>query len=51
LRKSARPLASFEAPEGPGGDLFGATVDIYHNPQIEIFELPSVRKATQDRAK
>jgi hypothetical protein len=39
LSRSATKLASFERPVGPGGELFGSTVDCYHHPKVEIFRL------------
>jgi hypothetical protein len=42
LNRSAELLARFEKPGGPGGALFGATVDIFHNPRIEIFAVRPV---------
>ncbi len=41
LREAARSIAAFEGLPGPGSELFGSTVDIYHDPRIEIFELPA----------
>lgn len=43
LRETARSIAVFEAPPGPGSELFGSTVNVYHDPRIEIFELPGRR--------
>jgi hypothetical protein len=37
LGHDGRLVARFEAPAGPGAELAGATVDIYHNPTIEVF--------------
>ena len=40
LERDASLVRTFCRPPGPGGNLFGATVDIYHNPTIEVFALP-----------
>jgi 4-amino-4-deoxy-L-arabinose transferase-like glycosyltransferase len=42
LNRSAELLARFEKPGGPGSALFGGTVDIFHNPRIEVFAVRSI---------
>jgi hypothetical protein len=42
LTRKLKPIRVFERPLAPGGELFGATSDSYHNPRIEIFELDHV---------
>ncbi|MGH7435997.1 MAG: hypothetical protein ACRENE_10020, partial [Polyangiaceae bacterium] len=39
LERDASLVRTFWRPPGPGANLFGATVDIYHNPTIEVFAL------------
>lgn len=39
LAAHARLEARFEARPGPGAELFGATVDIYHDPKLELWRL------------
>lgn len=39
LTRTLAPTRVFARPLAPGGELFGATSDAYHNPRIEIFEL------------
>jgi hypothetical protein len=45
FRSQMRSVVVFQEPQGPGADLFGSSVDLHHNPRIEIFEHPAHLRA------